>query len=233
MSEEEFEARWIAQFSRCLSEIAGQSIERQVIQKDQRHLAGARRQQVIDWTIEAMGRLDALVNHSGRVKIMVGCACQYPKSELEMMKKAYAETKNIDLVHRMLHRQFVSFLVARLKLDKELIDTILQRGWGLAGVREGNTITATKIPKSAFLVKYFEETDSQRRRQLYCHCVRVRDLLKTPQRRLSPTYCYCGAGFYKGIWDEILQEPVEVEVLSTVMDGDDVCQFAIHLPCGR
>ena len=48
--------------------------------------------------------------------------------------------------------------------------------------------------------------------------------------KLSPTYCYCGAGFYKGLWEGILQKPVMVEILESVMKGDDVCKIAIHLP---
>jgi predicted hydrocarbon binding protein len=57
----------------------------------------------------------------------------------------------------------------------------------------------------------------------------VRDALKLGAT-ISATYCYCGAGFYKGIWEEILQEPVEVEVLESVLKGDQVCTIAIHLP---
>jgi len=48
--------------------------------------------------------------------------------------------------------------------------------------------------------------------------------------QLPLEYCYCGAGFYKGIWETILREPVRVEVLESVMHGGDVCKIAIHLP---
>jgi len=75
-----------------------------------------------------------------------------------------------------------------------------------------------------------KETDPERKRALYCHCPRVRDVLKTSDTRLSTTYCYCGAGFYKGIWEEILQKLVKVKVLETVMKGDDVCKIAVYLP---
>jgi predicted hydrocarbon binding protein len=44
----------------------------------------------------------------------------------------------------------------------------------------------------------------------------VRDALKIKET-ISPTYCYCGAGFYKGIWEEILQKPVEVKLLESVL----------------
>ena len=47
---------------------------------------------------------------------------------------------------------------------------------------------------------------------------------------LPASYCYCGAGYYKGIWEEVLQRPVEVEVLESVLDGGDVCRVAITLP---
>jgi len=47
---------------------------------------------------------------------------------------------------------------------------------------------------------------------------------------IPPIYCYCGAGFYKGIWEEILQQPVKVEVLKSVLAGDEVCTIAVHLP---
>ena len=116
-----------------------------------------------------------------------------------------------------------------MRLDSELINEIVKRGWGLAGIKEGDTIIATKIPKSGFLVEYMNEKDPEKKRQYYCHCPRIRDALKSSER-ISPIYCYCGAGFYRGIWEEILQEPVKVGVLETVLKGDDVCKIAIYLP---
>lgn len=76
-----------------------------------------------------------------------------------------------------------------------------------------------------------KETDPVKKRQLCCHCPRVRDALRS-EVDISPTYCYCGAGFYKGIWEGILQQPVRVEILETVLQGDEVCKFAMYLPSG-
>jgi len=64
---------------------------------------------------------------------------------------------------------------------------------------------------------------------MYCHCPRVRELIITGGESFSTTYCYCGAGFYKEIWEHILQRPVRVEVLESVLGGDDLCRIAIHL----
>jgi hypothetical protein len=61
---------------------------------------------------------------------------------------------------------------------------------------------------------------------LYCHCPRIRAALHSVEHMPS-LYCYCGAGFYKAIWEEILQRPIQVDVLESVLDGDEVCRFAI------
>jgi predicted hydrocarbon binding protein len=176
-----------------------------------------------------MERLESLVVESDRKAILTRCACQYPKSDLEDIRKLYAETQDLDKVHNTLQQRFESFLRESLELDDTMITEIISRGWGLAGVIDGDSIIATKIPKSGFLVAYMNESDQQKKRQYYCHCPRVRDILKFG-KTLPKTYCYCGAGFYKGIWEEILQKPVEVEVLESVLDGGEVCKIAIHLP---
>jgi len=123
----------------------------------------------------------------------------------------------------------MTFLREVLELEEELVETIVEKGWGLAGRRKGKTITATKIPKSGYLREYFNETDPEKKRKLYCHCPRVRDEVGS-EPILPIEYCYCGAGFYKGIWEEILGEQVEVEMLESVMKGDEVCTIAVHLP---
>jgi hypothetical protein len=105
----------------------------------------------------------------------------------------------------------------------------VQRGWGLAGIRQGNTIIAIKIPKSGNLLAYMREPDPAVRRRMYCHCPRVRDAIRTGEA-LSPLYCYCGAGYYKGLWEEIVGQPVEIKVIESILAGDNVCKIAIRLP---
>ncbi|MFX1486562.1 MAG: DUF6144 family protein [Promethearchaeota archaeon] len=225
----DFERIWLTRFSECIGRIAGEEIRKEIMKDTERISEETSREEVIDWTKKAMEKLDTLVDESKRIEIMTNCACRYPKSDLRAIKERYEETKDIGVVHQMLQEQFESFLDDSLKLDKEMIEEIVNKGWGLAGVKKGDTIIATKIPKSGFLVEYMNEKDPEKKRQYYCHCPRIRDSLKL-SKKISSTYCYCGAGFYKGIWEEILQESVEVKVLETVLKGDDVCKIAIHLP---
>lgn len=228
-TENDFERAWLAKLSQCLDKLVGEEIRKEVMVGSDGLSVHSNREQVITWSQRAMEKLDSLVNESECKLIMTGCACQYPKSDLREIRKAYEESKDSDLAHRMLQEKFESFLRDSLSLNSETIEEIVSKGWGLAGIKKGNEIMATKIPKSGYLKDYMEETDPDIRRQYYCHCPRVRDIVQTSET-ISPTYCYCGAGFYKDIWEEILQRTVEVEVLETVLSGGEVCRIAIQLP---
>ena len=225
----DFDRAWLARFAHCLDEIGGETIRRDVMRDSEGLSAQTSRRDVIEWTRCAMSRLESSVDETRARAIMTGCACRYPTSGLQEIRETYARNKDADLAHRMLQERFETFLRDTLQLDDRLIDEIVRLGWGLAGIKQGNTVIATKIPKSGSLAAYMQEQDPQTRRQMYCHCPRVRVALKT-EDTLPVLYCYCGAGFYKGIWQEIVQEPVTVEVLDSVLVGGDVCRVAIHLP---
>jgi len=231
---DDFERAWLAKFARGLGEVVGEGRCAEVMDGSEVLSSESTRAEVIRWTENALCKLDHLVDEAGRRAILAGCGCQYPASELGPVREAYqASAGDTVLAHRMLQDKFESFLVDSLGLEGDVVAQIVQRGWGLAGFLEGDTIIATKMPKSGNLVAYLRETDPRRKRQLYCHCPRIREVLECGDRQwayaAAETYCYCGAGFYQGIWEEILQTPVEVEVLESVLKGDVACRFAIHL----
>lgn len=226
---DDFEKSWLAKLSRSLDDIVDNTTRDGIMAGSEVLSDGSARQQVIDWSKQAMDRMDESIDEAKRIAIMTRCACQYPKADLQEIKRKYQTTQDIDLVHNMLQEKFVSFLKHKLQLDDDVVDELVNRGMGLAGKRQGNTIIATKIPKSGYILEYLAAKDPVNKRAIYCHCPRIRDALKA-NIEISATYCYCGAGYYKGIWEEILQRPVKVELLESVLKGDDACKIAIHLP---
>jgi predicted hydrocarbon binding protein len=225
----DFDLAWMEKFRTHLDKTVGEEIREVVIQGGENLSAESSRLEVIEWTQQAMERLDSLVDERTNCSVLSACTCHYPKANLQEIKAVYATSKDIDRVHGMLQEQFEAFLKDTMQVSEEMFAEIISRGWGSAGIKRGNTIVATKIPKSGHLIEYMDEADPEMRRQYYCHCPRVREAVKD-NLMISTTYCYCGAGFYKGIWEEILQRPVEVEVLESVLSGGDVCKIAIHLP---
>ncbi len=228
MSELDFEKSWLVKFAASLDRSVSATVKKEILEDGEKLSAHSDRQEIFAWTKRAMAQLDRLVDKAKRVEVMTACACQYPKPELDEIRKTYEAKKDIHLVHKMLQDKFESFLRHSLTLDDKLTADIIKRGWGLAGTIKHNKIIATKIPKSEYLVQYFKEKDPVKKRTIYCHCPRIRDSIMA-QINISPTYCYCGAGFYKGFWEYILQRQVKVEVLKSVLKDDDVCQFAIDL----
>ena len=224
-----FERTWLTKFSRCLRDLVGEEIRDIVMEGSETLSDGTEPLEVIHWTQAAVDRLESEVGAGPLKSIMMGCACQYPKSDLQDVRREYEASGDIQLVHRILQEKFEVFLRDTLRLEEELVTQVIERGWGLAGILRGDTIIATKIPKSGFLVEYLLETDPEKKRQIYCHCPRVREA-PTLSESLAISYCYCGAGFYKGIWEEILQQPVDVEVLESVLSGGELCKVAIYLP---
>ncbi|MCK5734001.1 MAG: hypothetical protein KAI38_07430, partial [Candidatus Latescibacteria bacterium] len=135
--ERDFERAWLSKFSACLDEVAGEQLKNEVMEGSEGLTSRSSRQEVIHWSRRAMERLDAQVKEEKRKAILTGCACQYPKSDLQAMRKAYEATGDAALAHRMLREQFEAFLKDTLALDAELVEEIVRRGWGAAGVMKG------------------------------------------------------------------------------------------------
>ncbi len=225
----DFESQWQGKLARSVEALAGRETRERVMPGGEDLSDASPSREKLEWTCRALDRLAESADLKTRQEILTQCACQYPTEDLAEIRQAYLQNGDLDQALAMLQEKFEGFLREGLDLEEKLIEQITSRGWGLAGLREGNTITATKIPKSGYLREYFQEEDPLKKRQLYCHCPRVREMVGS-NPGLPEEYCFCGAGFYRGIWEEILGEPVQVEVLQSVMGGDQVCQIAVHLP---
>jgi hypothetical protein len=46
---------------------------------------------------------------------------------------------------------------------------------------------------------------------------------------VSLTYCHCSKAFVQRLWESVLEQPVNVELLQSVVSGDPECKFAVHL----
>jgi predicted hydrocarbon binding protein len=58
-----------------------------------------------------------------------------------------------------------------------------------------------------------------------CYCGSV----SGTKEKIPLTYCYCGAGWYKRLFEEVLSRPVKVEVLRSIASGADKCELAIYI----
>jgi hypothetical protein len=226
---DEFDRGWRQKFEERIEVEAGaEALDKIHLQIDGDN-SGSGEGDVIDWTRSAMSRLEQTLDAQTCRDIMTGCACHYPPHQLEPLQSLYLHTGDITQVHAALQRQFKDFLRETLQLNEDAIEDVVGRGWGAAGLLDGDRIIATKIPKSGYLKKYLSEADADVRRSYYCHCPRVRHAVEAGER-LPMVYCFCGAGYYKHMWETILQDEVRVDVLESVLSGGEVCKILIRLP---
>jgi len=155
------------------------------------------------WIQAAVSRLEALTDDDQRFDILSRCAHVFPQERIDHLRAVYQRNTDVDEVLAEMHQD---------------------PGWYANPVRRGNAIYVQKQPFDR--EGYEKATTEADRRRAYCHCPMVRGHLD----ELSPTFCYCGTGWYRRPWEGILGQPVRVELVQSLLKGDDVCQVAIHLP---
>ncbi len=47
--------------------------------------------------------------------------------------------------------------------------------------------------------------------------------------RISSTFCHCGNGYVKQLFEGALERPVQVDLVKSIAAGDEECRFAVHL----
>jgi hypothetical protein len=80
--------------------------------------------------------------------------------------------------------------------------------------RKGNTI-------------HFYYTPRKLGKGMRCYCGLVSAL--PAQETMSATYCLCSVGFVKSLWEEVLEKPVQVKLISSAISGSDECEFEVRL----
>lgn len=160
-----------------------------------------------------------------------------PREAFAEERARYLAAPDIDSFIVDEHRRYVEYL-AGLKAKDELyytqpitddvLDYVRATPTCGGGVRDGDVIRISKIPYQTD--RYVHETDELRKRYLGCHCPWARESILHPGSEVPARFCQCSAGFEKQYWDAVFDEPVHVDVVKSMLQGDLVCEFAVHLP---
>jgi hypothetical protein len=140
----------------------------------------------------------------------------------------YLDQRSIEYIAELEQIKNEGRLYFNQEITDEVIEFVRSQPEIARGVREGNILYAVKIPYMA--KEYLIENDERMKRYYYCHCPWVRESIKTENERVSPRFCLCSAGFEKKPWEAIFDQPLQAEVVESVLNGDLRCKFAIHLP---
>jgi hypothetical protein len=160
------------------------------------------------WIREAMDRLDALTGDDAeKYQVVSCCAHVFPGGRIAHLRGIYEQRRDIDDVLQEMYQD---------------------PAWYEDPVRQGNVLYMRKVPFDP--EGYENATTPAARRKAYCHCAFVRPYLEEVPSALSPTFCWCGTGWYRRLWEGILEQPVQIEHVETLLKGQDQCTLRIILP---
>ncbi|MEW6410944.1 MAG: DUF6144 family protein [Candidatus Zixiibacteriota bacterium] len=194
-------SEWVQRLTDALKKYAGGSVCQDVM-VDSDQLLSMDEKQKAEWVCRAMEKLDYhIADNDKRIKIMTECSCRCYGEFIEEFKQEYQASRDID--------RLIDLMYGKVFLNRP--------------VREGNIVYVTKAPR--FPGKHAKAKTPEERQYYFCHC----DFARAAEGEISPTYCLCGAGWCKQIWEQVLERPVRVDVVQSVLLGDDICQFAVYL----
>lgn len=164
-------------------------------------------EEYLSWIQNTLDRLDAATaDEDKKCKIVASCAHVFPQERIDHLREIYAHGTVDDVLHEMYEDDF----------------------WYEKPVRRGNIIYMTKNPFDP--EGYAKGATPAERRKAYCHCSFVHPYLDEIPSKLSTTFCYCGAGWYRRLWEGILGKPVKFHHVETLLRGNDKCMLMITLP---
>ncbi len=159
------------------------------------------------WIQGAVARLNALTSDSEKKCLLLShCAHVFPQERIEYLRAIYEHGEFDDILREMYKDNF----------------------WYEKPVRRGNVLYERKNPFDP--EAYALASTPAERRKASCHCSFVHPYLDEIPSKLSPTFCYCGAGWYRQLWEGILGHPVKIEHVETLLKGNDQCTLTITLP---
>lgn len=188
-------------------------------------------------TRTVMERLGQLVDAETCRQIFSDSFRELPEAGYLEDKKRYWEIGNFDQflelkrqenIAQLEELQATGGLYFSQEITPEVVEFVRSNPEIAIGVREGNILYVTKIPYQA--KDYLAATDPDLKRYYYCHCPWARESLRRGETPVSAKFCQCSAGFHKKPWEVIFGQPIETEVLESVLKGDLRCRFALHLP---
>jgi len=220
-----------------LATITGEGTRRKVYQGIEFPPLGAPQDDYPKLTKTILERMEAELPPAKCREVMTWNYHKIPAAAFKEAKERFKKCASIDEYLKEEHRRLVEELESYMKrgqpwFEQEITPKVLEFVKNNqeinTGIRRGDKIFKVKIPYVP--QQFLKEEDPTMRKYYACHCQLVRTAIRDGKPKISPIFCYCSAGFEKLHFDVIFGEPVEVEVLETLLKGDLRCRFAIKIP---
>lgn len=222
---------WLSRLEETLDDYVGEELQKKIMDAGGPIKQTSTTAKKTVWAKCMMDCLEANVDEKTCKKILTNnLHFKSPKSPSFMkLKRMYEKAGSIDVVLQHLHEKWKKIVGDKYGYDSLEYKYVEADPTIEAGVRKENIVYVSKIPYQ--IKKFIEAEDDQTKRYHYCHCGWVRDSIKKPEEeQVSHAFCNCSGGWHKVPFEGIFEQTLEVDLVKSVLKGDDICTFAIHLP---
>jgi hypothetical protein len=169
--------------------------------------------------------------------VLAGNHHEIPLESFDKHKQWLREAGSIEGFLSRVHDEAVSELEHYMREGKvwyeqeitpEIVEFVRGNQEVLSAVRDGEYLYITKFPYAPR--DWLEETDPVMKRYYGCHCPLARAAIIAGKPDIPLDWCYCSGGYTKLKFDVVFGESTEVEVLESVLAGDDRCRFRVKIP---
>jgi effector-binding domain-containing protein len=165
-----------------------------------------------EWLMGVLNKLEHHATEFQQYDIFSGCAHFFPEEMIKELRIVFLNVrKDSDTIIKA--------------VDKTLEYMKSHKGWGSIPIRKENVLYTTKNPSNP--QAFAEAKTALERMKAYCFCPIIRPFL---DKDVPATYCNCGAGWPKQLWEGVFEQPLKIEIVKSLTKGDSECQFAIHIP---
>lgn len=221
---------WLSRLSETLDEHVGEETRTKIMEAGGQIKHSSTANKKIKWIKCMMDCLEANVDEETCKNILQNnLHYKNPKTPAYMKLKKMYEKSGIDTVLEFLHNKWKTRVGDRYGNDSPEYEFVANDPTIEAGKREGNIIYVSKIPFK--LREYLNAKNDKDKRYHYCHCGWIKaSIPKSDEEQISSTFCNCSGGWHKIPFETIFGRTLRVEVVKSVLKGDDICTFAIHIP---
>ncbi|MFX1367239.1 MAG: hypothetical protein ACFFAY_01385 [Promethearchaeota archaeon] len=219
-----------------LAEIVGEEKSNEIF-KDINNPLGLPSQEKPKVTKAVMDKMKEIIAPEECKRALIETAHGLPKDwykqEQEKFLKArdidqYLANKRANIISDLEKHRDEGRLFYNQMITDEVVEFVKSRPDVMSGMRDDDKIIHTKIPYMT--QEYLDEKDERKKRYYACHCAWAREAIMSDELEVSPAFCNCSGGFTVRPWEAALDQPLEVEMLRSVLKGDMECTFAIQLP---
>lgn len=218
-----------------LEQLHGKKKAEQILSGFQAPILGTPPSRLPDYVEQLMNRLDGSLTKEETEEVLAGNNHGVSKEPQLAEKVEYETANSLEDYLRDRHQRKVNELKKHMEENKiwfeqiitpEVVDFVASNQEILSGVLKDNALYITKIP---FDTKAYLEAKTKQEKAYYgCHCPFAREALKEG-KEMNDRFCYCSAGFAKFPFEIILDQPLKIKVVKSILHGDDVCRFKIDL----